>query len=99
MPNKSVTVVARFRAKEGKEEMVRQELTALIAPTRSEPGCVMYSLHQCTDNRSLFMVYESWASKNDLDDHLKKPYLKAFLKKTNELLAEPVEITLWEQIG
>ena len=99
MPNKSVTVIARVRANEGKEEMVRQELAALIAPTRSEPGCVMYGLHQGTDNKSLFMVYEGWSSKNDLDDHLKKPYLKAFLKKANELLAEPVEITLWEQIG
>ena len=81
MPNKNVTVVARLRAKEAKEGMVRQELTALIAPTRSEPGCVMYSLHQGTDNKSLFMVYEGWSSKNDLDDHLKKPHLKAFLKK------------------
>jgi len=99
MANKSVTVVARVRAKEGKEEMVRQELTALMAPTRSEPGCVMYSLHQGADNKALFMVHESWLSKNDLDDHLKKPYLKAFLKKANDLLVEPVEITLWEQIG
>jgi quinol monooxygenase YgiN len=45
------------------------------------------------------MVHESWASKHDLDEHLKKPYLKAFLKNANELLVEPVEITLWEQIG
>jgi quinol monooxygenase YgiN len=99
MANKGVTVIARVRAKEGKEEMVRQELTALIAPTRSEPGCVTYNLHQGADNRYLFMVYEGWSSKNDLDDHLKKPYLKAFLKRANELLVEPVEITLWEQIG
>jgi quinol monooxygenase YgiN len=99
MANKSVTVIARVRANEGKEEMVRRELTALIAPTRSEPGCVMYSLHRGTDNKALFMVYEGWSSKHDLDDHLKKPYLKAFLKKADELLAEPVEITLWEQIG
>ena len=99
MANKSVTVVARVRAKEGKEGTVRQELATLIAPTRSEPGCVTYNLHQGADNKALFMVYESWASKNDLDEHLKKPYLKAFLKKANELLAEPVEITLWEQIG
>ena len=99
MANKSVTVVARVRANEGKEEMVRQELAALMAPTRSESGCVMYNLHQGADNKALFMVHESWASKHDLDVHLKKPYLKAFLKKANELLVEPVEIALWEQIG
>jgi quinol monooxygenase YgiN len=99
MANKGVTVIARVRANEGKEEIVRQELAALIAPTRSEPGCVTYNLHQGADNKALFMVHESWASKHDLDEHLKKPYLKAFLKRANELLVEPVEITLWEQIG
>ena len=99
MANKGVTVIARVRANEGKEEVVRQELTALIAPTRSEPGCVMYNLHQGADNKSLFMVYVSWSSKNALDDHLKKPYLKSFVEKAKDLLVEPVEITLWEQIG
>jgi quinol monooxygenase YgiN len=45
------------------------------------------------------MIYENWASKKDLDDHLKKPYLKSFIEKTKDLLAEPIEITLWEQTG
>ncbi len=94
-----LTVVARIRAKPGLEEKVKAELLALVAPTRSEPGCINYDLHQSLDDESLFLFYENWVSRKDLDDHLKTPHLEAFLGKTEELLAEPVEITFWNMIS
>lgn len=45
------------------------------------------------------MLYENWVSKKDLDEHLEMPYLKSFLGKADQILAEPVEITLWEMIS
>ena len=39
-----VTVVARIRAKPGKEERVQRELLKLLAPTRAEKGCVNYEV-------------------------------------------------------
>jgi quinol monooxygenase YgiN len=99
MSEKKVTVIARLRAKAGTEEKVKHELIALVATTCSEPGCITYNLHQGADNKSLFLVYENWASRQDLDGHLKQPYLNSFLSKTGELLAEPVEITMWEKIS
>ena len=38
-------------------------------------------------------------SKKDLDEHLAMPYLKAFLGKAGELLAEPVDISLWDMVS
>ena len=96
MAEKKVTVLARIKAKAGMEEQVKREIMALVAPTRSEAGCINYDLHRAADDPSLFMLYENWVSKKDLDDHLAMPYLKAFLGKAEQLLAEPVEITLWE---
>ena len=98
MANKKVTVVARIRAKEGMEEKVKQELMALVSPTRSEKGCINYDLHQSVENKSLFMFYETWASKRDLDEHLEMPYMKSHMEKASEILAEPGDITLWEMI-
>jgi quinol monooxygenase YgiN len=98
MANKKVTVVARIRAKEGMEEKVKQELMALVSPTRSEKGCINYDLHQSVENKSLFMFYENWASKRDLDEHLEMPYMKSHMEKASEILAEPGDITLWEMI-
>jgi len=36
---KKVTVIAVFRAIEGKEKDLEKELTALVPPTRRAPGC------------------------------------------------------------
>jgi quinol monooxygenase YgiN len=98
MSNNNITVIAELRAREGIEQKVSEELKALIAPSRSEPGCITYNLHQAADNKSLFMVYECWKSKKDFDEHLQKPYLKALLEKADDLLAEQVKLTLWKLV-
>jgi len=99
MAGAKLTVVARIKAKAGMEGKVREELLALVAPTRKESGCLNYDLHQALDDRSLFVFYENWLSKKDLDEHLQMPYLQAFLGKVDQILAQPVEITLWEMIS
>jgi len=99
MTNKRVTVFARMKAKDGIEENVRQELMSLVPQTRSEEGCINYDLHQSVDEKTLFMFYENWRSKEDLDKHLEMPYLKSFLEKADKILAEPVDVTLWEKVS
>lgn len=99
MTNEKVTVIAKFKARPGMEETLRRELLALIDPTSAEEGCINYDLHQSADDKALFMFYENWLSREDLDDHLQMPYLQAFLARTDELLAEPAEISLWKMIS
>ncbi len=99
MDSKKVTVLAKCIAKPGMEEDVKKEIMALVAPTRSETGCINYDLHQSSDDKTLFVLYENWISKEDLDKHLAMPYLKDFLDKADAILAEPVEITLLEMIS
>jgi quinol monooxygenase YgiN len=99
MVHKTVTVLALVKAKEGMEETVRQELLSLVKPTRSEPGSISYNLHQATDDKSLFMFYENWKSMEDLDRHRGMPHLKAFREKADNLLAKPIEVTLYEMIS
>ena len=94
-----LTVVARIRAKSGLEDKVKGELLNLISPTRKESGCLNYDLHQSQEDKGLFLFYENWTSRQDLDDHLKTPHLQAFLGKSGELLAEPIEITFWDMIS
>jgi quinol monooxygenase YgiN len=96
---KQVTVLALFKAKKGMEEAVRNEILALVGPTRSEAGCLNYDLHVSSDDSAALMLYENWVSKEDLDQHLAKPYLQAFLGKADSILAEPVQILLWDKIA
>lgn len=99
MAEKKVTVVARITAKPGLEATVRQEVLNLVGPTRAEAGCINYDLHQSSEDPAKFMLYENWVSKTDLDEHLAMPHLEAFKAKADELLAEPLDITLWEMIS
>lgn len=99
MAGAQLTVVATIKAKPGMEERVKEELLALVAPTRSEAGCLNYDLHQALDDSSLFVFYENWQSKGDLDKHLQTPHLQAFLGKADQLLARPIDITLWGMVS
>jgi quinol monooxygenase YgiN len=99
MAQDKVTVVATFKAKTGMEATVRGAIEAVIAPTRAEPGCINYDLHQSSEDPSLFMLYENWTSKQVLDEHLAMPYLKDLIGKAEDMLAEPIGIALYTMIS
>lgn len=99
MADGKVTVVATFKAKPGKQATVSEAIEAVIAPTRAEPGCINYDLHQSTEDPDLFMLYENWTSKKDLDEHLAMPYLKDLIAKADAMLAEPIGIALYRMIS
>ena len=94
-----VTVIARCQAKPGREERVRNEILALVEPTRAEPGCINYDLHVSQDDPSRFLLYENWTSKGELDKHLAMPYLERFKGLAEELLAGPIEIVLYDMLS
>ena len=93
-----VTVIANMRAKPGREQEVREALLGLCGPTRSEKGCLNYDLHQSPNDPALFLFYENWASKSDLDAHSQSAHLQAWRKRATELLAEPAQVTRWSEI-
>ncbi len=99
MSQKKVTVVATFKAVVGMENTLRDECLALVEPTRAEAGCLNYDFHSSCDDGTTFMFYENWVSKEELDKHLATPHLQAFLAKIPGMVAEPVQIALWEKLA
>ena len=77
VPKDAVILTAMVKAKPGQEEAVKEALLALVQPTRQEPGCLCYNLHQSKSDPAQFMFYEQWASKAALDAHGKTPHMKA----------------------
>lgn len=99
MDNQNFTLLARIKAAAGKEEELYSMLTALVPLTRAEAGCLSYDLFRVQGDPALFCFCEKWRSKQDLDDHFATPYLQAFFAKADELLAEPPDITYWDQVA
>jgi quinol monooxygenase YgiN len=84
MPKEGVILVAMVKAKPGEEDAVKEVLLSLVEPTRKESGCLCYNLHQAKDDKSQFMFYEQWASKEALDAHGKTPHLKSLGEKLKD---------------
>jgi quinol monooxygenase YgiN len=99
MSAKTITVVATFQAKAGKENDLKNALIGLVAPTRQEAGCLNYDLHISPEDPAKFLFYENWTSKTELDAHLQSPHLKALLPRLEELCVSFPDIVIWEKIA
>ena len=87
MASQTVTVVDLLKAKPGKKAQVRQELVNLLAPTRAEPGCINFDMHEAPNDPSMFLFHENWTSENDLKRHFETSHIKRWIKLAETLLA------------
>src|SRR5687768_15219158 len=93
-----LTVVARLKARPGREDEVKKILLGNVTLTRAERGCVDYDLHQSHTDPGLFLFYENWESREDLDAHGQSAHIQALRARADELLAEPVLIELFRPL-
>ena len=86
------TIIGTVVAKPETREELQAILAAQVAPTRAEPGCINYDFHVDAKDPCVFVFYENWRSRADLDEHLKMSHLEPLFSKQDDLLACPVEI-------
>jgi len=77
-----LTILARITAAPGKEDLLRAELSKLVAPTRAEAGCIAYDLHQDNDDPRSFVFYETWQSRDLWQAHMSAPHIAAYAQAT-----------------
>jgi quinol monooxygenase YgiN len=94
-----ITVIKQLKAKDGLSQRLNNELLALVAPTRSEEGCISYTPYQAIEDKSIFILYEIWSTRNDWNKHMEIPFYNGLFFKTIEFLAEAIKMTLWDTVG
>jgi quinol monooxygenase YgiN len=99
MAEDKVTVIARIRAKADRAQRVKEELLKLLAPTRAENGCINFDMHQGATDHTQFLFHENWTSEAALKAHFETPHIKNWLRVAEDLLAEPLEVTLWNRVA
>jgi quinol monooxygenase YgiN len=57
-----LTNTAFLDARPGKSAELGVELLMLVAPTRREPGCRRYEIHQSNDHSNAWLILEDWLS-------------------------------------
>ena len=94
LPEGAVILVAQVKAKPGEEDTVKKAALAMVEPTHKEEGCIVYNLHQSNSDKSQFMFYEQWTSKQALDAHMQTPHMKT-MQAAIEGRVEKVEVTFF----
>jgi quinol monooxygenase YgiN len=94
-----LTVVAIAQAKPGKEKDLEEVLLELVAISRQETGCITYDLHRHLDKPGRFVFYENWVNRDALDKHRTEPQAAVPRAKVGELVAEPLQIELYEMVS
>ncbi len=94
-----LTVVAEITAQAGKADELRQALLACIEPTRAEPGCVEYFLHESTGTAGQFVFYENWVSAEALAEHLATSHLVRLKSLVPELVEGEPRILTFSRIA
>jgi quinol monooxygenase YgiN len=64
-----ITKRVTFIAKAGHEAIMKELLSAMVAPSKAEPGVVFYEITQYKDNPRKFMAVETWEDEAALDGH------------------------------
>lgn len=95
-----VTVIANLKVKAGLEDEARQALLAAVAPTRAEPGCLAYDLHQSTTDPTEFLFYENWESEDALKAHATSTseHRAVLREKLGGLVDGPGRLTVWKRV-
>ncbi|MDB4620421.1 antibiotic biosynthesis monooxygenase [Flavobacteriaceae bacterium] len=68
---KHLTILTRIKVKDKSSEKIKKVLLKLIDGNLTDLGCVNSDLHQKTNNKNVFILYENWEKKSHWLDHLK----------------------------
>ena len=98
IPEDAIILTARVKARAGEEEKVKKALAVMVGPTRKEGGCIHYILQQAADDKTLFMFYEVWASRDALKKHGQTPHMKALGPSLKGLTAAGGGVTFFELV-
>ena len=84
-----ISITAIIKSKQEDIEEVKTMIQNMVLQTRKEEACIRYDLHT-TEN--VFIIWEEWKDQPGLDIHNNQPYLLDFVKRSQSLVASPIEI-------
>ena len=95
---KTVHVIARVRAKAGKEEALKTALSALVTTSRRELACFQYDLLQSITDPKEFCFVERWETQQALDQHAASEHVKRAGEQIVDLVEGPPDIQRFQLV-
>jgi len=82
-----------FIAKPGHATALKNALFRLQTASRTDEGCVDYSVFADLNDVNRFVLHEEWVDQEALDAHNLQAHVSDFLAQAEGLLAEPFVVT------
>jgi quinol monooxygenase YgiN len=92
-------VLAKLKAKNGQQGKMEKALRDMVSKVSKEEGTLLYTLHRCQGDPTLFMFYEVYKDSKSLKYHSSTPYFKGLFEFLDPLLDGEPEIELYEEIA
>jgi quinol monooxygenase YgiN len=70
-----LAIIARFRVRVGAGSRIEKAFAEASVQTAREAGVLAYQLHREPGSSDAFVVYERWRNLDDLEAHLRTPYI------------------------
>ncbi len=86
-----ITLVVRYRAREGAGDTVAATLARHMTATRREPGCVQFVVGRDPERPDEFVLFEQYVDEPALELHRSSPHFKEYVAGTVAPLLEERE--------
>ena len=94
-----IAVIAKIKAKPGKESELETAFRKQVADVASEEGTLMYTLHRSQQEPGVFLFYEQYRDLDAMKLHSATPYFKALFQTIEPLVAGPPEIEKFDGLA
>jgi quinol monooxygenase YgiN len=91
-----IIVTGSVRARTDTLAAVLEASLEHVRRSRTEPGCLLHSVHQSVEDPLLVVFLEHWADRDALTTHFAQPGSNDFVKSVAALAAERPSIEIYE---
>lgn len=91
-------VVAQYLASDGRESTVARLLEENAAASRTEPGCLEFSVYQGIEDPRAFLLYERYTDEEAFQAHRATPHFKGVVEAQIVPLLVERQVTRLEQL-
>lgn len=95
----SVIVAGTVRVPPENLEAFRPHMTRMLAASRAEDGCLVYSYALDVEDPGLIRVFEAWRDRAALEAHFQAPHLAEWRASWPALGVSDRRLTLYEVAG
>jgi quinol monooxygenase YgiN len=84
-------IMARFHAREGREDDVVAALRAEVHSSQSDPGCLAHGAYRSTRDPRLFFIQSSWVDEAAFENHTRLPHTVHFAESIQKMIDHELE--------